>query len=129
MKVLASLLTTAVLAFGLGEFLPWWSVAVAAFAVALFFRQPPFAAFLGGFAGIAILWSAYGFWLDKINESILAERVAYLFPLQGNPLLLVVFTGIIGGLVGGLAALTANFLVSPKLRSQSNQNYYHNKNR
>lgn len=127
MKTLLAILLTALLALLLGEYLPWWSVAIAAFAISLFIRQGNFAAFFGGFLGVGAAWSAFAFWIDRANESILSERVASLLPLQGNALLLIVLTAVIGGLVGGLAALSANFLVRPAARAQDAQNYYRNK--
>ena len=39
MKFLTAILTTAILAFAAGLFLPWWSVAIAAFVVALVMKQ------------------------------------------------------------------------------------------
>lgn len=127
MKTVLAIILTALLSFISGEYLPWWSVAAAAFAVSLFISQGPFAAFLAGFLGVAGLWAGYAFWIDKANQSLLSSRVASLFPLQGDPLLLILLTGFIGGLVGGLAAMSANFITRPKKRRYDNQNYYRSK--
>lgn len=127
MKLITAILLTAILAFALGEYLPWWSVAAAAFAASLFIRQGPVAAFAGGFIGVSAMWAAYALWIDQANQSILSERIASLLPLQGQPVLLILFTGLIGGLVGGLAALSANFLVRPKRERHDHQSYYRNK--
>ena len=127
MKTLVSIILVAVLAFVLGNFLPWWSIAIAAFAVSLLIRQLPFAAFIAGFLGIGLLWAVQASLIDSANESILSTRVASLLPLQGNPVLLISFTALLGAIIGGLAALSGNFLAGPKRRSVDTENYYRSK--
>lgn len=129
MKTILSVILTAFAAFVLGEYLPWWSVAIAAFAVALIINQAPGAAFISGFLGIALLWVAYASWINQLNESLLSERIASVLPLQGSSILLILLTGITGGLAGGLSALSASFLGRPKQRRADYQNYYRNKMR
>ena len=129
MKMILSIMFTAFAAFVLGEYLPWWSVAMAAFAVSLVINQAPGAAFVSGFLGIAFLWVAYSSWINQLNESLLSERIAFVLPLQGSPLLLILLTGFTGGLAGGLAALSASYLVRPGQRRVDYQNYYRNKMR
>ncbi len=129
MKMILSVILTVSTAFILGEYLPWWSVAVAAFAVSLVTNQAPGAAFISGFLGIALLWVAYSSWINQLNESLLSERIASVLPLQGSSVLLILLTGLIGGLAGGLSALTASYLVRPRERRVDYQNYYRNKMR
>ncbi len=129
MKMILSVILTASAAFVLGEYLPWWSVAVAAFVVSLLLSQAPGAAFISGFLGIAFLWMGYSFWINQLNESILSERIASVLPLQGSSILLILLTGLTGGLAGGLSAMSASFLVRPKQRRVDYQNYYRNKMR
>jgi cell division protein FtsX len=129
MKMILSVILIASAAFILGEYLPWWSVAVAAFAVSLIISQSPGAAFISGFLGIALLWIAYSSWINHLNESLLSERIASVLPLQGSSILLILLTGLIGGLAGGLSALSASYLVRPKQGRVDYQNYYRNKMR
>ena len=129
MKPIFSIILTASAALILGEYLPWWSVAVAAFTISLVINQRPGVSFLSGFLGIALLWIAYSSWINQLNESILSERIASVLPLQGNPLLLILLTGIVGGLAGGLSALSASYLVRPAQRRGDYQNYYRSKMR
>lgn len=127
MKTLIALIFTAILSLVLGRFLPWWSIAIAAFAISLFIRQSGISAFLAGFLGIFAAWGLYAFWIDRANESILSQRVAGLLPLDGNAILLILVTGIIGGIVGGMAALSANLLVRPIGKGRDYENYYRRK--
>ncbi|WP_133271341.1 hypothetical protein [Hymenobacter radiodurans] len=55
-------------------------------------------------------WLALASWLNIQNEGHLSHRVAELIPLGGNGWLLVLVTAVLGGLVGGLAALAGVWL-------------------
>ena len=97
----------AILIFGsmAQSMLPWWSIVfVAGFAGALF-EKHGFKSFLMGFFGVLLLWGIYAFIINSGNEGILANRMGQLFEgLSGGTMILV--SGIIGGLVGGLGAMT-----------------------
>ena len=86
-------------------FLPWWFVAVIAFFAAIFLGKKPGRAFLAGFFAVFLAWSLLALFKSMPNDNILATRVAHLMQLP-NWILLLVVTGIIGGLVGGMAALS-----------------------
>lgn len=110
MRFLLATLLTAVLAFLAGLFLPWWSIALVAFLVALFLSQHIGLGFLSGFLGIFILWGLLAFWIDVKNESILSHKVAQLFPLGGSSVLMILVTALVGALVGGFAAMAGSSL-------------------
>lgn len=110
MKLIIAILLTALTAFVSSIFLPWWSIALAAFLVALIVQLKPFPAWLGGFAGIFLLWVLTAWWIDLRNQHILSQKIANLLPLGGSGFLLILITGFIGGLVAGFAALTAAYL-------------------
>ncbi|MFZ6023063.1 MAG: hypothetical protein ACOYVG_01255 [Bacteroidota bacterium] len=112
MKFLTALLLTILLAFATGLYavLPWWSFAVTSFIVALTIHQKPGKSFLTGFAGLFLLWTILALLKDTANEHILATKVANILPLGGSYLILILVTGLIGGLVSGLAALTGSYL-------------------
>lgn len=117
MKFFAALILTALLAYIAGIYLPWWSIAIASFAVAVLVHQKAGKAFLAGFLGVFLLWAGLAFWIDQQNEGILSKRIASLLPLHGNTILLIAVTGLVGGLVAGLAALSGSYLrMSPKSR-------------
>ena len=54
------------------------------------------------------------FWIDAKNQGIISERIAHVLPLGGNSFLLILVTGLVGGLVAGLAAMTGAFLLPRK---------------
>ena len=115
MKFLVSIILTLLLAFISGIYLPWWGIAIAAFLVAVLIPQRPGNAFVTGLLGVMLLWIALAWWIDLRNNGVLAQRMSVLLPLGGSRVLLILVTGIIGGLVGGFAALTGAYLrLSPR---------------
>ncbi|MFB9845356.1 hypothetical protein [Mucilaginibacter ginsenosidivorans] len=105
MLFLAILILTIICSY----FLPWWFLAVIAFATAWFFRKNPGISFFAGFSGVFIAWTILALVKSVPNDNILATRVAHLFQLPNWWLLLIV-TGFIGGLVGGMSALSATLI-------------------
>lgn len=104
-KNIINFIVTIVLAIVLSQFLPWWSVMVAAFFSALFFNLKRMAVFIVPFLAIAFLWMSHSFWLGNANDFILAKKIAVLFPLKGNHMLLILVTGIIGGIAAGVSGI------------------------
>jgi uncharacterized membrane protein len=96
---------TIIIALILSQFLPWWSVMVAAFITALLFSLKRAAIFFVPFLAIAIYWIIYSFWLSSSNDFILSKKIAVLLPLNGNPYLLILVTGFIGGIAAGAAGV------------------------
>ena len=112
MKIITAIVVTGFLAFVLGVYstLPWWSFAVSSLAVSIAIRQRPGRSFLSGFLGLFLLWAGMALVKDAANEHILSAKVATILPLGGSYLVLILVTGIVGGLVSGLAALTGSYL-------------------
>ena len=110
MRFITSILLIALLAAVAEYFLPWWSLAAVAFAVALMMKLKPGQAFLSGFLGIALLWAGIAIWRDMANDHILADRLAVLILKVPNHWLFVVLTAVVGGLVGGFAAWSGALL-------------------
>ena len=99
-----------ILSFASGYFLPWWVVAIAAFTGAFLIGKTPGQSFLSGFAAVVIDWTVLALFKSLPNDNILARRVVHLFPLPDNWIWLLVITALIGGIVGGMAALSGVLL-------------------
>ena len=110
MKFFIALLLTAVFSFAASLYLPWYSIAIAAFLVALAVPQSAGRAFLSGFFALFILWAGLSFWINNANESILAHRISLLVIKSDNPFLLIIITGLIGAVVAGFAAISGSLL-------------------
>jgi hypothetical protein len=100
-----------------GYIFPWWWPALAAYAAGFWLPRRSAAAFAAGFAGTALAWSVCAVFLDWRNQHILSGRIAELFHLPAGALVPAV-TGLIGGIMGGLAAWSGCLLrayVNPRL--------------
>jgi hypothetical protein len=101
-----------------GIFLPWWTIAVAAFAVSALIPQQPLTAFFAGFLALFLLWGGMALAIDLANGSILSTRVAGILPLHDSSWAVVLVTALVGSLVGGGGALTAAFLQKRKPKAK-----------
>jgi hypothetical protein len=95
-----------ILSFVASYFLPWWIVALIAFLAALFLGKTSGKSFWSGFGGVFIVWVILALIKSIPNAHMLASRVIQLFPLPHNWILLLLITALIGGLVGGMSALS-----------------------
>lgn len=102
----------AALAFGLGLYFPWWTIAIAGFLVGFAVRAKNGAAFLGGLIGIFVLWAALTYYISIGNNHILAHRISMLILKQDDPIKLILITGAIGGIVGAFSTLSGSILRS-----------------
>ena len=98
-------ITTLLTAIILGLFLPWWSIMLAAFITGFIFGLKKLAVFFASFIAIFVYWSAYAFYTASQNDFILSKKVSNLFELGDSPYLLILLTGIIGGLAAGIAGM------------------------
>lgn len=96
---------TIVLAVILSQFLPWWSVMIAGFVSAVLIPLKKASVFFIPFVAILIFWAVYAFSLSSANDYILAKKIAVLLPLGGNEYLLILFTGLVGGVSAGVSAI------------------------
>lgn len=109
MKLAIKIVFIAVVAYLLQWYLPWWSVVIAGFIISLILSSNGLVSFLSGFLGVGIYWFILAYMIDSNTNSILTERVASLFSLPDSFLLILV-TAVIGGLAGGLGALSGGHL-------------------
>lgn len=107
MRFIVQILVIVILGFFAELFLPWWSLAIAAFIGGLLVNTRM--NFLGGFLAIGIMWLVKAWINDLSTDSDLADRVAAIFMLNSKTLLLII-TLALGGLVGGFAAMTGGAL-------------------
>lgn len=110
MKFILATLLTAALSFLAGLYSPWWSIAIVAFLVALLIKQRYGFGFLSGFLGIFLCWGLLAFWIDVKNNHILSQKMAQVFSLGASPVAIILVTALVGGLVGGFAAMSGSSL-------------------
>lgn len=110
MKFVITIVCIAVFSFLAGLYLPWWSVAVVAFLVSLIVHQKPALSFIAGFLGVLVVWMVLAALINSSNAGMLAAKIGTLMGVGDSAAIMILVTGFVGGLVGGLAALTASFL-------------------
>jgi len=112
----------AVLSYIAGLFLPWWSIALVPFIVSVLIPLKPGKAFLCGFVSLFLLWAGLSYFISNNNGNILAQKISQLMIFMNSPILLILFTGLISGLVAGFAALSGSYL-----RYKKEEESYHKK--
>lgn len=113
MKFLISVVLIALLSVAACLYLPWWSIALVAFAVAAIVPQKPWASFLSGFTALFFLWGGLSFYLSSSNNHLLAGKISILLLQADSPNVLIAATAFVGALVAGLAALSGSFVRKP----------------
>jgi hypothetical protein len=108
MKLIVSILLTALLSFALCIYMPWWVIAIAAFIVAFAIPQIPWKSFLSGFVALFLLWVIMSWVISTANNDVLGQKVSMIILKKESTGLLILVTGLIGGLVAGFGALTGS---------------------
>ncbi len=108
MKNLGLFTLTILVLGGLSWFgMAWWWLAVAGFVAGFLFKNSRKAVFGLGFAAGTLLWGILAFYFNYLNTGNLGGKMGSL--LQGiTTANLLWATGILGGLLAGMGALTGN---------------------
>jgi hypothetical protein len=112
MKFFISFILIVFLGFAFGLYLPWWSIALAAFIVSALIPVKPGWAFLVGFISLFLLWGGLAWYQSVNNNHILAHRMSQVILKKDEPAQLAFLTALIGAVVGGFAALSGRLLRS-----------------
>lgn len=111
MKYLLGIIGIIVLGFVTQSFFAWWTIALVAALVGAWMKLNNFQSYLVGFLGVFLLWGAYAAFLNSGNEGILAGKIGAMFGGLGA-VQMVLVTAILGGIIGGFAALTGRLFRS-----------------
>ncbi len=123
MRLLPQLVLTVLFSWLLQSFFSWWSAVIASFVVAMLFsKSKGVTAFFAGFLAVFLLWTVYALIIDINTQSILTEKIARILTVN-NKYLLILITGIIGGLPAGFGALSGNFLAKVFKKEKSAGSY------
>lgn len=104
-KNISNFIATLIIAVLLSFFLPWWSIMIAALISALLIPLKKGAVFFVPFLAIWCYWAVYCFLQSSANDFTLAKKISQLLQIGGNPYILIVVTGVIGGLAAGISAV------------------------
>lgn len=106
MKHILSLALWSVLVFAVSYFGHWTLGMLPGFLIIPIFRTRTLTAFLLGFLSGFLAWGAYAWLLDRRNAHQLSEMIGDLLSISSSPILIII-TGIIGGLAIGLSGWLA----------------------
>ena len=112
MKIIVSIILIAICAFVTGIYMPWWSLAIAAFLVSTVIDLKPGWAFLSGFIALFLFWGIMSWIISSNNQQLFAHKISRLILSTDNPTLLIFVTALLGALVAGFAALSGSLLRS-----------------
>lgn len=88
----------------LGQYLPWWTVAIVAVLSALFLKHKFAMSAMFGFLAGVLLWGGLSFYLDVENQHILSSRMGQVFGGLTSTTL-VFLTGLLGGVLVALGSM------------------------
>ena len=111
MRFVLSALLAALLAYLAGQYLPWWTIAIAGALSALLIAQRKiFFSFLSAFLAVGLLWFFMAAYIDLRNQHILSHRIGRLFFHHSDHLPALIVTALIGALTAGLGAWCGGLL-------------------
>lgn len=103
--MILNLILIAVLGFIFEQFLPWWSVAIAAFTICAWRVKSVKEGGLTGLSGVGILWLLVSLIIHFQSGGILTRRIATLFNVHWS-FAVIMITVLIAAIVGGLAGIS-----------------------
>ena len=102
--------TVIILVFVMGYLFEWWTVAIASFIGGAILGKSSGETFAKGMVAVIIVWLLMVCYYHFSTQGILSNKIAQILPVGGNAAVLIVVTVLIGGIVGGWAAMSG-FLV------------------
>jgi len=112
MKFIVSVLLIALLSFTICLYMPWWSIAMVAFAISMIIPQKHYLSFIAGFLSLLLLWGGLAWYISAANHNILAHRMSPVILGKDAPMSLIFITAFIGAFTAGFAALSGSLLRS-----------------
>jgi hypothetical protein len=107
MKFIIQVVVIALSSYVAEQFFPWWCVVICAFLTTLLTPTDNLTAFLSGFAAISFLWMLVAAIIDVKTKALLSSKITPFFGLQ-SPIIMILLTGLVGGIAGGLGALSGH---------------------
>lgn len=105
MKLILRIILIGAITYFLSALTFWWIGMLAAFIVCFLLPASGLIAFISGFLGAGLVWMGHAWTLDVANEGRFSSMIIELFPLN-DPFMLIVASGLIGGLSAGFAAIS-----------------------
>lgn len=85
---------------------PWWIISIVALYVGYFVHESPAKSFAYGTVAVMLMWLTYAGIQSSMNGGLMGLSISNMLGGKVSAGQLIILTGIIGGLVGGFAAMT-----------------------
>ncbi len=125
MKFIIKLLLIGIATFFALQYFPWWVVVAIPFFMNLFVKTKGSGSFFSSFLGIALAWFIASFSMYSQGAQAFTGKMAGVFFLPQNGMLLITVVSLLMGLVGAFSGYSGNALrnifVKPK---DKNKNRY-----
>lgn len=105
MKLIIRIIAIGIITYFISPFGSWWIGMATSFVVCFSLPSSGLNAFIAGFLGVGLVWLGHAWNLDVLNQSSFSSKIAQIMQV-GEPLILVLITGAIGGISGGFSAMT-----------------------
>ncbi len=86
----------------ISKLISWWIIVPLGIVLGYWSGVKPIQAFSIGFFSIFAAWFLEAYWINEMNQSILSQKIGQVM-VGINPLGLLLMTGALGGLGGGLS--------------------------
>lgn len=90
-------------------FLPWWGSVIPVFFLAAWMLNDSLPGFFIAFTACGLAWLLQAGYIHFANDGILTTRIADMMG-TGSPLVILFITFLIGGVLGGVSAMTGILL-------------------
>lgn len=122
MKFFLRLILIGILTYFVSMIAPWWIIIIIGLLSGLTISGASLPVFMSGFLGVGMVWMGYAWKLDSENDSRFSTMISEIMRIN-DPLLLIVLTGVIGGLCGGFSAMTGSLIRLIDLKKNSSRHY------
>ncbi len=123
MKFIVKLILIGVAAFFALRFFPWWVIVIIPFLFNLFVKTKGSGAFISSFLGTALAWFVASYNFYSMGAQAFTGKMAKVFFLPQNGLLLIIVASLLMGLVAAFAGFSGNafrnIFVKPKDKQKS----------
>ena len=91
------------------HYLPWWSIITITFGIGFALDENYFSHFLSGFIGVGTAWLFLLLTIDSSTNSIISYKIIDFLEI-GSVNMLIIYTSILGGFIGGIGSCTGKSL-------------------
>ena len=109
MSFIFRIIIIGIISFYIPNYLPWWSIIIITFGVGFAFDENYFSHFLSGFIGVGTAWLFLLLSIDSSTNSVISNRIIDFLEISSVNML-IIYTSIIGGFLGGIGSCTGKSL-------------------